>query len=195
MIASLTGNFTLKTPSYIHVDVQGVGYEVQISLNTYSRIQDLKQGTVLTHLQIKEDGHTLFGFAEQAEKELFVQLINVNGVGASTARMMLSSMQPQELRNAIASGNTVALEKIKGIGRKSAERIILELRDKMVKAGQGTSTITGFSQHSIDDDALNALIALGIQKNTAEAALKKVRTASPDDNTLESLIKKSLQFI
>lgn len=194
MIASLTGNFTLKTPSYIHVDVQGVGYEVQISLNTYSRIQDLKQGTVLTHLQIKEDGHTLFGFAEQAEKELFVQLINVNGVGASTARMMLSSMQPQELRNAIASGNTAALEKIKGIGRKSAERIILELRDKMVKAGQG-SAITGFAHHSIDDDALNALIALGIQKNTAEAALKKVRTASPDDNTLESLIKKSLQFI
>lgn len=194
MIASLTGNFTLKTPSYIHVDVQGVGYEVQISLNTYTRIQDLKQGTVLTHLQIKEDGHTLFGFAEQAEKELFVQLINVNGVGASTARMMLSSMQPQELRNAIASGNTAALEKIKGIGRKSAERIILELRDKMVKAGQG-SAITGFAHHSIDDDALNALIALGIQKNTAEAALKKVRTASPDDNTLESLIKKSLQFI
>lgn len=194
MIASLTGNFTLKTPSYIHMDVQGVGYEVQISLNTYSRIQNLKQGTVLTHLQIKEDGHTLFGFAEQAEKELFVQLINVNGVGASTARMMLSSMQPQELRNAIASGNTAALEKIKGIGRKSAERIILELRDKMVKAGQGT-TITGFAHQSIDDDALNALIALGIQKNTAEAALKKVRTASPDDNTLESLIKKSLQFI
>ena len=94
----------------MHIDVQGVGYEVQISLNTFTRIQDLKQGTLLTHLQIKEDGHTLFGFAEQAEKELFVQLINVNGVGASTARMMLSSMQPQELRNAIASGNAVALE-------------------------------------------------------------------------------------
>ncbi|MFN5421969.1 MAG: Holliday junction branch migration protein RuvA [bacterium] len=194
MIASLTGNFTLKTPSYIHVDVQGVGYEVQISLNTFSRIQDLKHGTVLTHLQIKEDGHTLFGFAELAEKELFVQLINVNGVGASTARMMLSSMQPQELRNAIASGNAVALEKIKGIGRKSAERIILELRDKMVKSGQGIAA-TGFAQHSIDDDALNALIALGIQKNTAESALKKVRAASPEDNSLESLIKKSLQFI
>ena len=194
MIASLTGNFTIKTPSYMHIDVQGVGYEVQISLNTFTRIQDLKQGTLLTHLQIKEDGHTLFGFAEQAEKELFVQLINVNGVGASTARMMLSSMQPQELRNAIASGNAVALEKIKGIGRKSAERIILELRDKMVKLGHEIIT-GGFSQHSIDHDALNALIALGIQKNTAESALKKARTADPEESTLESLIKKSLQFI
>lgn len=194
MIASLTGSFVLKTPSYIHVDVHGVGYEVQISLNTYSRIQDLKEGTVLTHLQIKEDGHTLFGFAELAEKELFVQLINVNGVGASTARMMLSSMQPAELRSAIASGNTGALEKIKGIGRKSAERLILELREKMVKAGV-ESTASGFVRNSLENDALNALMALGIQKNTAEAALKKTRANAPDDNVLESIIKKSLQFI
>jgi Holliday junction DNA helicase RuvA len=194
MIASLTGSFVLKTPSYIHIDVHGVGYEVQISLNTYSRIQDLKEGTLLTHLQIKEDGHTLFGFAELAEKELFVQLINVNGVGASTARMMLSSMQPSELRSAIASGNTGALEKIKGIGRKSAERLILELREKMVKAGV-ESTAPGFARNSLENDALNALMALGIQKNTAEAALKKTRANSPEDNVLESIIKKSLQFI
>lgn len=194
MIASLTGSFVLKTPSYIHIDVHGVGYEVQISLNTYSKIQDLKEGTVLTHLQIKEDGHTLFGFAEQAEKELFVQLINVNGVGASTARMMLSSMQPAELRSAIASGNTGALEKIKGIGRKSAERLILELREKMVKAGV-ESTGSGFVRNSLENDALNALMALGIQKNTAEAALKKTRAHAPEDNVLESIIKKSLQFI
>jgi Holliday junction DNA helicase RuvA len=194
MIASLTGSFVLKTPSYIHIDVHGVGYEVQISLNTYSKIQDLKEGTLMTHLQIKEDGHTLFGFAEQAEKELFVQLINVNGVGASTARMMLSSMQPAELRSAIASGNTGALEKIKGIGRKSAERLILELREKMVKAGV-ESTASGFVRNSLENDALNALMALGIQRNTAEAALKKTRANSPEDNVLESIIKKSLQFI
>jgi Holliday junction DNA helicase RuvA len=194
MIASLTGSFVVKTPSYIHIDVHGVGYEVQISLNTYSRIQDLKEGTLLTHLQIKEDGHTLFGFAELAEKELFVQLINVNGVGASTARMMLSAMQPSELRSAIASGNTGALEKIKGIGRKSAERLILELREKMVKAGV-ESTAPGFVRNSLENDALNALMALGIQKNTAEAALKKTRSNSPEDNVLESIIKKSLQFI
>ena len=194
MIAYLTGNFTTKTPSFVHVDVQGVGYEVQISLNTFSKIQDLKQGTLLTHLQIKEDGHTLFGFSEIAEKLLFIQLINVNGVGASTARMMLSSMQPSELSNAIASGNTVALEKIKGIGKKSAERIILELRDKMVKAGHDHIT-HGFVHNTQEQDALNALVALGIQKNTAEAALKKAMAGAEEKSSLESIIKKSLQYI
>ena len=194
MIAYLTGNFTTKTPSFLHIDVQGVGYEVQISLNTYSKIQALKQGTLFTHLQIKEDGHTLFGFAELAEKLLFIQLINVNGVGASTARMMLSSMQPHELSNAIASGNAGALERIKGIGKKSAERIILELRDKMVKAGN-EAVSQGFIQNPVENDALNALIALGIQKGSAESALKKARSASSEDISLELLIKKSLQFI
>lgn len=193
MIISLTGTFVQKTPSFIHVNVMGVGYEVQISLNTYSAIQDKQEGTLVTYLQIKEDAHTLFGFAEQAEKELFIQLINVNGVGASTARMMLSAMKPAELRSAIASGNTGALEKIKGIGRKSAERIILELRDKMVKAGV-ESTSPGFIHNTMESDALNALMALGIPRNTAESALKKAKNISPEDN-LESLIKKSLQLI
>lgn len=194
MIASLTGNFLVKTPSYVHINVHGVGYEVQISLNTYSKIQDSKEGTLFTHLQIKEDSHTLFGFSELTEKELFIQLVSVNGVGASTARIMLSSMQPAELRSAIASGNTGALEKIKGIGRKSAERIVLELREKMVKAGV-ESTSSGFKYNTLDNDALNALMALGIQKNVAENALKKAKNTSPEDNNLESLIKKSLQLI
>jgi len=194
MIASLTGNFLVKTPSYVHINVHGVGYEVQISLYTYSKIQDTKEGTLFTHLQIKEDSHTLFGFSELTEKELFIQLVSVNGVGASTARIMLSSMQPAELRSAIASGNTGALEKIKGIGRKSAERIVLELREKMVKAGV-ESTSSGFKYNTLDNDALNALMALGIQKNVAENALKKAKNSSPEDNNLESLIKKSLQLI
>jgi Holliday junction DNA helicase RuvA len=178
----------------VHINVHGVGYEVQISLNTYSKIQDTKEGTLFTHLQIKEDSHTLFGFSELTEKELFIQLVSVNGVGASTARIMLSSMQPAELRSAIASGNTGALEKIKGIGRKSAERIVLELREKMVKAGV-ESTSSGFKYNTLDNDALNALMALGIQKNVAENALKKAKNISPEDNNLESLIKKSLQLI
>lgn len=194
MIASLTGQFVLKTPSFLHIDVQGVGYEVQISLNTYSAIQGTDRGTLFTHLQIKEDAHTLFGFAERTEKELFLQLISVNGVGAGTARMMLSSMKPAELRSAIASGNTGALEKIKGIGRKSAERIILELRDKMVKAGV-ESTVGGFQHNSMENDALNALMALGIPRNTAETALKKARSSSTEEQNLETLIKKSLQLI
>lgn len=193
MIASLTGSYILKTPSYVHMDVNGVGYEAQISLNTFAKIQDLDRGTLLTVLQIKEDSHTLFGFADITEKNLFQQLINVNGVGASTARMMLSAMQPQELSNAIACGNTGALEKIKGIGRKSAERIILELRDKLVKNGSATST-SGFTHRGIEDEALQALIALGIPRASAESAIKKSSLHSSED-TLESLIKKSLQFI
>ena len=183
MIASLTGKFIVKTPAFVHMDVHGVGYEVQISLNTYSKVVDLKEGTLFTHLQIKEDSHTLFGFSELPEKELFIQLLSVNGVGASTARIMLSSMQPAELKSAIASGNTGALEKIKGIGRKSAERIRVE------------STSSGFKYNTLDNDALNALMALGIQKTAAENALKKVKHSSPEDNNLESIIKKSLQLI
>jgi Holliday junction DNA helicase RuvA len=193
MIASLTGSYILKTPSYVHMDVNGVGYEAQISLNTFAKIQDLDRGTLLTVLQIKDDSHTLFGFADITEKSLFQQLINVNGVGASTARMMLSAMQPQKLSNAIACGNTDALEKIKGIGRKSAERIILELRDKLVKNGSATST-SGFTHRGIEDEALQALIALGIPRASAESAIKKSSLHSSED-TLESLIKKSLQFI
>ena len=193
MIASLTGTYTLKTPSYVHMDVHGVGYEVKISLNTFAKIQDAQQGTLMTVLQIKEDSHTLFGFADTTEKILFQQLINVNGVGASTARMMLSAIQPHELSNAIASGNTGALEKIKGIGRKSAERIILELRDKIVKSGMA-QPMQGFAQPSIKDEALQALIALGIPRASAESALKK-STSNSSEDTLESLIKKSLQLI
>lgn len=193
MIASLTGNYILKTPSYVHLDVQGIGYEVQISLNTFTKIQDAQRGTLLTVLQIKEDSHTLFGFADIAEKILFQQLINVNGVGASTARMMLSAMQPHELSHAIASGNTGALEKIKGIGKKSAERIILELRDKILKSEIAQPT-QGFARTSIADEALQALIALGIPRASAENAIKK-SSLHTTEHTLESLIKKSLQLI
>jgi Holliday junction DNA helicase RuvA len=194
MIASLTGKFIAKTPSFVHLDVNGVGYEVQISLNTFSSIQDKKEGTLFTHLQIKEDAHVLFGFSELTEKELFIQLIGVNGVGASTARMMLSSMQPGELRSAIASGNTGALERIKGIGRKSAERIVLELREKIVK-NVPESTSSGFKYNTLDQDALNALVALGIPRTVGETAIKKVKSSSSENPDLETLIKKSLQLI
>jgi len=194
MIASLTGKFLVKTPSFVHLDVNGVGYEVQISLHTFSSIQDKKEGTLFTHLQIKEDAHVLFGFSELAEKELFIQLIGVNGVGASTARMMLSSMQPAELRSAIASGNTSALVRIKGIGRKSAERIVLELREKIVKSVP-ESTSSGFKYNTLDQDALNALVALGIPRNVGETAIKKVKSSTTGEPDLETLIKKSLQLI
>src|SRR5688572_17231800 len=133
MIAFVRGQFVLKTPAVVHIEASGVGYELHISLEIWSHIQALDKGLLYTHLHIKEDAHTLYGFFEVAEKELFLQLISVSGVGAATARMMLSSMKPEELSRAIVHGNTKQLESIKGIGKKSAERIVLELRDKLSK--------------------------------------------------------------
>src|SRR4051812_2511453 len=131
MIAFFKGSFVRKTPSFVHVDVNGVGYEVQISLNTYSKIQDQEEGLLQTHLIVREDAHLLFGFADLAEKEIFLQLISVSGIGANTARVMLSYMKPDELTRAIVQGNVKLLEGIKGIGKKTAERILVELRDKL----------------------------------------------------------------
>src|SRR6202012_5167271 len=131
MIAFLRGNFAYKSPALVHMDVAGGGYELQISLNTYSRIEGLDSGILLTYLHIREDAHILYGFFDRAEKELFIQLIGVSGVGASTARMMLSSMKPEEIIRAILQGNAPQLESIKGIGKKYAERILLALPDKL----------------------------------------------------------------
>lgn len=191
MIAFLTGTFATKTPSYVFVDVNGVGYEVQISLNTYSRIQDLEKGTLLTHLIVREDAHILFGFFEQAEKEMFLLLIAVSGVGASTARIMLSSMKPEDVSRAILQGNSRILESVKGIGKKTAERIVLELRDKLGKQPTGIN-ISPLQSNSLQIDALNALIALGINRQAAESTLQKVVLQFPG-LTVEELIKKALQ--
>ncbi len=133
MIAFVSGKFVTKLPSQVVVDVNGVGYELQVSLNTYSSISNLESGRLLTYLHITENAQTLFGFAEATEKELFLQLISVSGVGASTARMMLSGMKPVEIIRAIIQNNTKQLEGIKGIGKKTAERIVLELKDKLGK--------------------------------------------------------------
>jgi Holliday junction DNA helicase RuvA len=195
MYAYLQGRFTKKTPAQIYVDVNGVGYEVNISLNTYSAIQSLEEGRVYTHLQIKEDGHTLFGFFGEEEKEIFLLLISVSGVGASTARMMLSSLKPAEVVSAIAQGNTKLLEGVKGIGKKSAERLVLELKDKVGKQAQSTGTAFFSAQKPIEQDAVVALVALGIAKNQAEAAVQKVLKLEPNTDQLESLIKKALKSI
>jgi Holliday junction DNA helicase RuvA len=193
MFAFLKGDFVIKTPASVQVDVQGVGYEVQISLNTYSKIEPLERGTLLTHLHIQEDKHTLYGFFEPVEKEMFLQLISISGVGAATARMMLSSMKPEEISRAILQGNARALEGIKGIGKKTAERIILELRDKAGKI-QATSNISPLINNSLEQDALNALIALGIARNTGEQVVKKVLAAEPGLK-VEDIIKKALKSL
>lgn len=193
MIAYLKGNFAYKSPALVHVDVQGVGYEVNISLHTYGRIVNLEKGTLYTYLQIKEDGHTLFGFFDQEEKGMFVKLISISGVGAATARMMLSSMKPEEIQQAIITGNTRLLEGIKGIGKKTAERIVLELKDKLGKLDY-QNVNSGLINNTLEQDALNALQALGIPKPAAEGAIKKALSGN-DNHNLEQLIKKALQSI
>src|SRR5688500_12805925 len=192
MIAFVRGQFVYKTPTVVHIEAHGVGYELHISLHTYSHIQSLEKGLLYTHLHIKEDAHTLYGFAEVAEKELFLQLISVSGVGAATARMMLSSLKPDELARAIVQGNTKQLESVKGIGKKSAERIVLELRDKLGKVKTDIN-ISPLINNTLEHVALNALIALGIARSAGEQALQRVMKAEPTLTAVEDIIKKALK--
>jgi len=194
MIGFLRGLFVHKTPAMVVVDVNGVGYELQISLNTWSHIQHLDKGLLYTYLHIREDAHILFGFAEPAEKELFLHLIGVSGVGAATARMMLSSMKPEEITRAIAQGNTRQLESIKGIGKKSAERIVLELKDKFAKM-RSLPNIATVADNTLEQDALNALVTLGIARAAGEQAIQRVLKAEPNLTAVEDIIKKALKSI
>lgn len=194
MYAYLEGKFTYKSPALVYVDVNGVGYEVHISLQTYSDIQSKNAGKLYTYLQVKEDAHVLFGFSEQQEKDIFLLLISVSGVGAATARMMLSSLKPEEVAAAIVQGDVRQLERVKGIGKKTAERLVLELKDKVGKNTAGGNTIVPLG-NSMEQDALIALTALGITKAQAELSIQKIIRAEPSINKLEDLIKKALKAI
>jgi Holliday junction DNA helicase RuvA len=194
MITFLRGDFVLKTPALLHVDVQGVGYEVQISLHTFSQMQHLEKGTLHIYHQVREDDELLYGFFEISEKELFIQLLSVSGVGASTARMMLSAMRPEELARAIVQGEVKKLESIKGIGKKSAERIVLELRDKVGKKLPGVN-ISPLINNTLEQDALNALVSLGIARPVAEQAIKKLALTNAVPQKAEDIIKQVLKIL
>ena len=193
MIAFVRGNFIIKSPAQVIVDVNGVGYELQISLNTYTAIANSSSGQLATYLHITENAQTLFGFHDNREKELFLQLISVSGVGASTARMMLSGMKPDEIIKAIVQGNVKQLESIKGIGKKTAERLIVELKDKLSKGSSINLDAFVPQSNTIEVDALNALTSLGIGRPLAEAALKKALKNAMPDTPLEELIRISLK--
>jgi Holliday junction DNA helicase RuvA len=193
MIAYLKGDFVQMSPAMVQVEVNGVGYEVQISLNTYTKIQGLDKGMLHTSLLIREDAHILYGFSELAEKEMFLQLISVSGIGASTARVMLSYMKPEELAQAIIQSDVRALESIKGIGKKTAERMVVELRDKLSKTPL-ESNISPMKNNSLQQDALNALTALGINRQAAGRALEKTLAVNPN-LPVEELIKKALRTL
>jgi Holliday junction DNA helicase RuvA len=194
MITFLRGDFVLKTPAMLHVEVQGVGYEVQISLHTFSQMQHLDKGLLHIYHQIREDDETLYGFFDLSEKELFILLLSVSGVGASTARMMLSSMKPEEISGAIVRGEVKQLETIKGIGKKSAERIVLELKDKIGKK-MALSNNSPLIYNTLEQDALNALVSLGIARPVAEQAMKKLASNNAVPQKAEDIIKQVLKIL
>ena len=195
MYAYLQGKFTYKSPAQVYIDVNGVGYEVHISLNTYAAIQHLNEGRLFVHLQVKEDSHTLFGFFDKGEKEMFLLLTSVSGIGAATARMMLSSIKPDEISAAIIQGNVRLMESIKGIGKKTAERLVLELKDKVNKHPAASNNNMQGVGNTIGQDALTALTALGISRLQAEQSIQKIIRVEPGIDNLEELIKKVLKAI
>ncbi len=193
MIAFLEGKFVYKTPAVVHMDVNGIGYEVQISLNTFSKIQQLEKGLLHTSLLIREDAHILYGFFDKAEKEMFLHLISVSGIGAATARMMLSYMKPEDVSKAITNGDVRTLEGVKGIGKKTAERLVIELRDKLSKYVP-ESSISAVKHNTLHADALNALLALGINRQAADQAIQKAIHAA-SGASVEELIKIALRTV
>ncbi len=195
MYAYLNGKFSYKSPALLHVDVNGAGYEVHISLNTYTAIQNKESAKLYVYLQVKEDGHTLFGFATAKEKEMFLFLISVSGVGAAIARMMLSSLQPEEVAAAIMQGNVRLLESVKGIGKKTAERLVLELKDKVSRSAPVSQGVEIANKNDYQNDAFNALVSLGITRTQAEQAIQKIMRQEPGIQNLEELIKKALKAI
>ncbi len=191
MIAQIKGRLVEKTPTYVVIDCNGVGYELKISLNTFSLMGDDELCFLYTHFVVREDAQLLYGFCEKGERELFRLLISVSGVGASTAMMILSSLSPNDTKHAIIGGDVNTLKSVKGIGAKSAERIIIDLRDKVSKV-EGVGTISSSKNNTVKEEALSALVMLGFAKNSAEKALNKV-TSAEENLTVEELIKRTLK--
>ena len=195
MIGYLFGEITIVEPTLFIVDVGGVGYEVKISLNTYSKLKETKKGKVYTYLHVKEDAHTLYGFHSPEEKSLFLKLISISGVGPGTAILMLSSMGVSEIQEAIAKEDVAMIKQVKGIGSKTAERIILELKDKIRKeiGGDKIMTVVPDNFKTIREEALIALVTLGIQKTMAEKSIHIILKNADKDITLEEVIKLALK--
>ena len=191
MIAHLEGKLVEKSPTQIIIDCGGVGYHVNISLHTYSLLPNTDFIKVYTHLQIKEDAHTLFGFVEKSEREIFKMLLSVSGIGASIARTMLSSLDPKQITNAIASGDVVTIQSIKGIGSKTAQRVILDLKEKVLKL-YDLDEVSMSQSNTNRDEALSALEVLGFVRKTSEKIIEKIVKEDPDAS-VESIIKKALK--
>ncbi len=194
MYAYIDGRLAFKCPAYVIIETGGVGYHIHISLNTYSALKEQERCKLYTWLSVKEDAHTLFGFADEGERRLFLHLISVNGIGPNTGRMMLSSISPEEIQEAIVKGDVNQIKRIKGIGPKSAQRLIIELQDKLKKDGSGT-LISAPRNNTSKDEALSALVMLGFVKNVAEKAVDAAARTSTEPLTVEEIIKIALKSL
>jgi len=191
MITHIQGKLTEKNPTHVVIDCNGVGYMLNISLHTYSQIPDAEHLKLFTHLQVKEDSHTLYGFSSLAEREIFRLLISVSGIGSSIARTMLSSLSPKQVREGIASGDVALIQSIKGIGAKTAQRVIIDLKDKILKI-YDIDEVSVSKDNTNKDEALSALEVLGFVKKQAERVVDKIVTQQPDA-TVETIIKQALK--
>ena len=192
MITHVQGKLVEKTPTSVIIDVNGIGYLINISLNTFSSIPDKENLKLYTHLQIKEDSHSLFGFYSLKEREIFRLLISVSGIGASTARTMLSSLTPDQIISAISNGDAPLIQSIKGIGLKTSQRVIIELKDKVLKIYDLDDQISVQNNNTTKDEALSALEVLGINKKSSEKLIDKIIIDSPEAS-VEFIIKEALK--
>lgn len=195
MIAYLEGKLTYKSPTCVYLDIGGIAYDVQISLNTYAVIEQLDRVKLYTQLIVREDAQTLFGFIKEEERDLFNQLISVSGVGPNTARMILSYMTAAETAQAILHDDVVAFKKVKGVGPKTAKRIILDLKDKMssMELEVDSNQVLAGERASIKEEAMSALVALGFQKARVVKEVEKAMSDNPGETQVENLIKSVLR--
>ena len=193
MITYIKGKLSEKSPTNVVIETNGIGYWVNISLTTFSQIPDQESIKLYTHLQIKEDSHSLYGFYTKKEREIFRLLISVSGVGTSTARTMLSSLNPEQIIEAISSNNVSIVQSVKGIGSKTAQRLIIELRDKVLKIYDIDEAFVN-SNNTVREEALSALEVLGINKRNAEVSVDKIIKDNPDIS-IEEIIKETLKRI
>jgi Holliday junction DNA helicase RuvA len=191
VITHIHGKLVEKTPTYVVVDVNGLGYQIKISLQTFSAI-DGEFCKLYTHLSIKEDSHTLFGFFEESERHLFRNLISVSGVGPSTAQVILSTYSTDEIIKNITTADVKAIESVKGIGAKTAQRIIIDLKDKVAKGMPTSDLLFDKIDNTIRAEALSALLALGFAKKGAESKIDKVLKSKPEIASVEELVKTAL---
>ena len=191
MIAHIQGRLVEKNPTDVIIDCNGVGYQLHISLHTYSLIPNTENIKLFTFLQIKEDAHSLFGFVEKSEREIFKLLLSVSGIGANIARTMLSSMEPKQILQAIATADVVTIQSIKGIGSKTAQRVILDLKEKVLKV-YDLDEVSMALNNTNKDEALSALEVLGFNKKLAERVVEKIVKETPDAS-IESIIKQALK--